>query len=238
MKISSLLAVVVLLFAAVALWSLRGAFASSDSKPKGTEAEIQALKAQVADLTHRTQYAEDYIALSNLQTAYGYYVDKCMWDQVADLFATDGTLEIGLRGVWVGQDRVRAYLHTLTDLKTGVLFDHMQLQPMITIDPDGKMAHARWRAFEQFGVLHSASEWGGGVYENEYVKEDGVWKIHKLHYYMTYYVDYYKGWDQGGLAAPGPIKGFPPDQPITDVYKLYPDVYVPPYHYKNPVTGR
>jgi hypothetical protein len=238
MKTRSLPMVVVWLIAGVALWSLRGAFASSDSKPKGTEAEIQALKSQVADLEHRAQYAEDYIALSNLQTAYGYYVDKCLWDQVADLFAKDGTLEIGLRGVWVGQDRVRAYLHTLPDFKTGTLFDHMQLQPMISIVPDGKMAHARWRAFEQFGMLHSASEWGGGVYENEYVKEDGVWKIHKLHYYMTYYVDYYKGWDQGGLPVPGPIKGFPPDQPTTDAYKAYPDVYVPPYHYKNPVTGR
>jgi len=87
-------------------------------------------------------------------------------------------------------------------------------------------------------MLHRAAQWGGGVYENEYVKEDGVWKISKLHYYMNYYVDYYKGWDQGGLPAPPPIKGFPPDRPTTVNYKLYPDVFVPPYHYNNPVTGK
>jgi hypothetical protein len=205
---------------------------------KDLAAEVAALKTQVAQLAKLAQNSQDYIAIANLQRAYGYYVDKCQWDQTADLFARDGTLEIGLRGVWVGQDRVRAYLHTLTDLKYGTLFNHMQLQPVIDVAPDGMTAQGRWRAFEQFGKLHSSAQWAEGTYENEYVKEDGVWKIKKLHYYMTYYVDYYKGWDQGGNPPPGPIAGMPPDHPTTEPYKLYPDVFVPPYHYKNPVTGK
>jgi SnoaL-like domain len=232
MKLKSLLILFVVLLFVVAGVALAG----GDKKDRASE--IETLKTQVAALETRAQAAQDYIAIANLQAIYGYYVDKCEWDQVADLFAKDGTLEIGLRGVWVGQDRVRAYLHTLPDLKYGTLFNHMQLQPVINIAPDGKTAKGRWRAFEQFGMLHRAAEWAEGVYENEYVNEDGVWKIHKLHYYMTYYVDYYKGWDQGGLPAPGPIKGFPPDRPTTVEYKLYPDVFVPPYHYQNPVTGR
>ena len=200
--------------------------------------ELDRLTTEVAQLKKQVQNSQDYIAISNLQTAYGYYVDKCLWDQVADLFAKNGTLEIGLRGVWVGQDRVRAYLHTLPDLKYGTLFNHMQLQPKIDISADGLTAAGRWRAFEQFGMLHRSAQWAEGTYENEYVKEDGVWRIQKLHYYMTYYVDYYKGWDQGGNSAPGPIPNFPPDRPTTDSYKLYPDVYVPLFHYKNPVTGK
>jgi hypothetical protein len=200
--------------------------------------ELENLKAQVAQLEKQAQHAEDYIDISNLQVAYGYYVDKCLWDQVADLFAKDGTLEIGLRGVWVGQDRVRAYLHTLHDLTYGTLFNHMQLQPKIDIAPDGMTAAGRWRGFEQFGVLHQSAQWAEGTYENEYVKEEGVWKIKKLHYYMTYYVDYYKGWDQGGNPPPKPDPNFPPDRPTTDAYKLYPDVYVPPFHYRNPVTEK
>jgi hypothetical protein len=236
MKIRAIAALVALLLFAPAFDAPRGPQAAADRKD--VAAELDALKIQVAQLAHQAQDAQDYIAIANLQRAYGYYVDKCMWDETADLFSKNGTLEIGLRGVWIGQDRVRQYLHTLPDLKYGTLFNHMQLQPVIDIAPDGGTAKGRWRAFEQFGLLHKSAQWAEGTYENEYVKEDGVWKISKLHYYMTYYVDFYKGWDQGGNPPPGPIAGMPPDQPTTVPYKLYPDVFVPPYHYKNPVTGK
>jgi len=211
---------------------------NSPGSDKNLAAEVQSLKAQLAALTERVRNTEDYAALINLEDAYGYYVDKCQWDQAADLFAKDGTLEIGQRGVYVGQDRVRQYLHRLPSLQYGVVFNHMQIQPVITLGADGKSAKARWRAVIQAGVLHKYAQWGEGTYENEYVKEDGVWKFKKLHAYFTYYVDYDKGWDKGGAAPPGPIKDFPPDHPPTEVYSTYPDVYIPPYHYKNPVTGK
>lgn len=235
MKMQSLLVVLgVVCFVVVGV-----ALAGGKSESKGDLAvEVASLRTQVAALQKQAQASQDYIAISNLQTAYGYYVDKCKWDEAADLFAKDSTLEIGLRGVYVGQDRVRAYLHKLPDLKYGTLFNHMQLQPKIDIAPDGLTAAARWRAIMQVGILHRSAQWGEATYENTYVKEDGVWKIKTLHAYFTYYANYYKGWDQGGDPPPGPIPGFPPDRPSTETYGLYPDVYVPPYHYKNPVTGK
>jgi len=211
---------------------------ASVEKSKDLAAEVEALKTQVAALAKQVQNSQDYIAICNLETAYGYYVDKAKWDEVADLFTKDATLEIGLRGVYKGQDRVRAYMHKLPDLKYGTLFNHMQLQPKVDIAPDGLTAYGRWRAIMQVGVLNQRAQWGEATYENVYAKEDGIWKIKKLHAYFTYYSDYYKGWDKGGDPPPGPIPGLPPDEPPTGVYKLYPDVYVPPYHYKNPVTGR
>ncbi len=232
MKIPSLLVIFVVLL----LVAVGAALAASEKKDLASE--VEKLKTQVAALQTQARSAQDYIAISNLQTAYGYYVDKCRWDEAADLFAKDSTLEIGLRGVYVGQDRVRAYLHKLPNLEYGTLFNHMQLQPKIDIAPDGLTAKGRWRAIMQVGVLNSRAQWGDAVYENDYVKEDGIWKIKKLHAYFTYYSDYYKGWDKGGDPPPGPIPGLPPDLPPTEVYKLYPDVYVPPYHYKNPVTGK
>ncbi|HXX20940.1 MAG TPA: nuclear transport factor 2 family protein [Candidatus Acidoferrum sp.] len=211
---------------------------SAADKSKDLAAEVEALKAQVAQLAKQAQASQDYIAICNLQTAYGYYVDKAKWDEVSDLFTKDATLEIGLRGVYKGQDRVRAYMHSLPDLKYGSVFNHMQLQPKVDIDPDGVTAHGRWRAIIQVGQLNGRAQWGEATYENVYAKEDGVWKIKKLHAYFTYYIDFYKGWDKGGDPPPGPIAGLPPDEPTTEVYKMYPDVYVPPYHYKNPVTGK
>jgi hypothetical protein len=211
-------------------------FTSAADKDPG--AQLTKLQARIDALERRIGKAEDFIALSNLEDAYGYYVDKCQWDQVADLFARDGRLEIAGRGVYIGQERVRAYLHHLPKFQYGQVFNHMQLQPVITVGPDGKSAKARWRAVIQAGVLHKSAQWGEGTYENEYVKENGVWKFKSLHFFVTYYIDYDKGWDKGGNAPPAPIKGFPPDQPPSVDYKTFPDVFIPPYHYKNPVTGR
>ena len=56
--------------------------------------EIAALRTEIAALRQRVQVADDYRELVNLQGAYGYYVDKGLWDKAADLFAREGTLEI------------------------------------------------------------------------------------------------------------------------------------------------
>ena len=220
----------------VSFGNCKQGFSSPADKDLG--AQLKKLQAQVEALERRVGKAEDFIDLSNLEDAYGYYVDKCQWDQAADLFAKDGRLEIAGRGVYIGQDRVRAYLHHLPRFQYGQVFNHMQLQPVITVEPDGNSAKARWRAVIQAGVLNKSAQWGEGTYENEYVKENGVWKFKSLHFFVTYYIDYDKGWDKGGNAPPAPIKGFPPDQPPSVDYKTFPDVFIPPYHYKNPVTGK
>ena len=74
------------------------------------DADLAALKGQVAQLQQQAQAATDWTAVANLQATYGYYVDKMRWDDAADLFAKDGTLEIAGRGLFVGQDRIRTYL--------------------------------------------------------------------------------------------------------------------------------
>jgi hypothetical protein len=78
---------------------------------------------------------------------------------------------------------------------------------------------------------------GGGIYENEYVKEGGVWKIRRLHLYTTFIADLEKGWSQGPRPAPGVSASLPPDQPPSMVYQSFPIYYVQPFHYPNPVTG-
>lgn len=200
--------------------------------------EIAELKAQVAALTKQVNKTEAYIAVANLQRAYGFYVDKAQWDQAADLFSKNATLEISGRGVFIGNDHIRKYFKRLPGLMQGTVFLHWQLQPVITVSDDGMHAKGRWRATAQIGGLGKASQIGEGIYENEYVKEDGVWKISKLHYYTNYLVDYNAGWALPGEPVLGPFKDLPPDEPPTGDYKAYPTVSVPPYHYKNPVTGR
>ena len=211
-------------------------YAGSDSTELRKEVEI--LRQEVKGLRARVERAEDYIAISNLQRIYGFYVDKARADQAADLFSAQATLEIAGRGVFVGEKRIREYMHRLPKLKEGLLFNHMSLQPVIHIAPDGNSAKGRWRSIIMVGILGKSATWGEGVYENEYVREDGLWKISKIHFYPTVYNDFYKGWDQPGIPLFSPYDNLPPDLPPSEVYESYPGIYIPPYHYDNPVSGR
>ena len=195
------------------------------------------------DLARRVARIEDEGAIIRLQTAYGYYVDKAQWDEAADLFARHATLEIAARGLYRGQDRIRAYLKCLPPLVPGALFNHMQLQPLITLADDGDHACGRWRAIMEVGVPDAQGRLGKALvgeatYENAYLREDGVWKIARLHCFVTYYADWDQGLAAGGVAMGTALPQFPPDEPQTVDYASYPGVFVPPYHYPNPVTGK
>lgn len=200
--------------------------------------QVTALSDEVTALRAEAGAAGDYIAIANLQAAYGYYVDKSRWDDVADLFTADATLEIAGRGLFVGQDSIREYLHALGPLEYGRMYNHMQLQPVIHVDEDGQNAKARWRAFMLVGKLGGEARWGEATYENEYTKDNGVWKISKLHSYIGFYVEYDEGWHRGGVPLPERKEGTTPDGEPTVEYGVYPEVFVPPYHYENPVTGQ
>ncbi len=58
-----------------------------------------ATKATLAQLQKRVDVMNDEDRVRNLQSAYGYYADRKMWDDVVDLFAKDGVVEIAGQGV-------------------------------------------------------------------------------------------------------------------------------------------
>jgi hypothetical protein len=194
-------------------------------------AEVAALRAELAQVAAKARQAEDYQAICNLQAAYGYYVDKGKWDEAAALFAEDGTLELAGRGVYVGRERVRAYLHHLPPYGRGVLYNHMQLQPVIHIDSAAGTAAGRWRSFMMVGALGAEARWGEATYENTYRREAGKWRIASLHGYMNIYTEYDEGWHRGGVRLLRSIDGLQPDRAPTLEYEAYPEPVVAPYHY-------
>jgi hypothetical protein len=225
-------------WSAVAAGVMLGAAGCSGSEDAPLRNQLATLQAQVDSLQHRAQRADDHLAILNLQSIYGYYVDKSQWDQAADLFSAEATLEIAGRGLFTGQDRIRSYLKELGEMQYGRLFNHMQLQPVVHIAEDGRSAKARWRSFMQVGNLGKEARWGDAVYENAYVKEGDAWKISKLHSFITFYVEYDKGWNKGAVALPKHLETLEPDAQSTVKYGAFPEVFLPPYHYANPVTGK
>lgn len=199
----------------------------------------QSVDARLAAYRDRVERLEDQDAIENLQAYFGYYFDKGLWGDVADLFAANGSFEYGQRGVYIGKDRIRRALLLFgpEDLAQGYLNNHMQLQSIITVAPDGRTATARWQGMVQLAEPGTNGIWGVGIYENEYVKERGVWKIAKLHFYVTAQTDYDAGFMRSALPMPGPSALFPPDQPPTEVYRAFPGAYIPPFSFDHPVTG-
>ena len=192
---------------------------------------IAELRAELAELRARVRAAEDYRELVNLQGAYGYYVDKGLWDQAADLFAADGTLEIAGRGVYVGRERVREYLRHLPPYGHGTLYNHMQLQPVLHIDSEAGTAKGRWRTLMMVGRLGHEGRWGEATYENAYVREDGRWRIASLHGIVNFYAEYDDGWHRGGVKLLRAIDGLAPDRPPSFGYEAYPEPVIAPFHY-------
>lgn len=230
-----------LLAASMLTATFPGRYEAGLAQEHGSDLErITALEAELATLEREIQLLEDTKAIKRLQRAYGYYIDKGLSNEVAELFSRDATAELGGFGVFDGRERVAQLYEYLLggELARGQLNNHMILQGVVNVDPSGMTAKGRWRALIQLGQHGESAIWSEGPYENEYVKEDGVWRISKLHWYMTLAAPYAPGWHFESLALGEPLEDLPPDRPPTEDYGSYPSAYLPAYHYDNPVSGR
>ncbi len=227
----------------VALCAVLLVGAGGAQEPDAEAARLAALEAELAGLEHELGLLEDTKAIKRLQRAYGYYVDKKLSRDIAALFADDPgtTAELGGSGVYVGKARIAEFYDRIIGgegLEQGELHNHMILQGVVHVAPDGLTAKGRWRALIQIGEHGESAVWAEGPYENEYIKEGGVWKFSKVHWYQTFSAPYSPGWHKAPEPLNPPLAEFPPDRPPTVVYQSYPAVYQPPYHYANPVSGR
>src|SRR3954465_13093426 len=99
------------------------------------------LAARLDALEHRVGELEDLNAIRRLHWAYGYYIDFNRPDEVAELFAEDGS-GVFLSGGYVGKAGVRRlYGDWIQQRFTGgrpgpvhgLLLDHFQMQDVITV---------------------------------------------------------------------------------------------------------
>lgn len=78
-------------------------------------------------------------------------------------------------------------------------------QDVIDVSEDGKTAKGRFRCNMQAGLHESVwpkdpnakflkQWWEGALYENEYIKENGIWKIKTLRYRPQWHATFEKGW--------------------------------------------
>lgn len=204
------------------------------------------IDAEIDALTARVEKLEGARAIKKLQRAFGYYVDRGLWRDAAELFADEGSIEIGIDGVYVGKARIEEYLRRLHGGQEGLIYGQLNewvtLQPAVFVADDGLSATARWRDHAMLGQYKQHAEWRDGIYENTYVKEDGIWKIDALHLYVNFVAPYEKGWARlkpgEGLVQSEASRSFPPDRAPTASYQPFPEPQVPPFQALHPVTGK
>ena len=85
--------------------------------------------------------------------------------------------------------------------------------------------------------------WEAGIYENDYVRENGVWKIKRLDYIVQWQADYEEGWaHQEAHLRPAtvcyPENPLGPDTLLNESRPSWPDRQPVKFHYAHPVTAR
>lgn len=225
---------------------------------------------RLAALERRLATLEYIEAIRRVQYAYGYFIDKWLYDEALACFAVEGEFHF-LNGIFRGRDRSLRRLYceffrqnwgAYAPPIRGALVDHSMMQDIITVDASGVTAKGRFRFLEFVGVHVSNHEtrivppdqpwnepgasrqWlGGALYENHYIKEDGVWKIARLTYNVAWNVPWEKGWAHGETRLPLFEKLYPDDPYGPDEFRPTPPVCWPensltPFHFLHPVTGR
>ncbi len=230
-----------------------------EARLKALEDSVAALQSQLAEKDRRIEDLEDYTAICNLQCAYGYYLEHWMSDEIIALFADrPETSATFVEGTYLGIEGVRRYFGKMRVAPPDFLHLVMQVSPVITIYGGGpeKRAKGRWYGFGTIcgGLVNGAIDptYMAVIYEMEYIKEGGVWKILKLAFQMHYAY----GHPQKTFAPPPPaeIKAPPMDKdaPVAEApggILLSPDVWAPyntqygsgyiyPMHFVHPVTGK
>jgi hypothetical protein len=212
-------------------------------------AELTKLENTVKQLDRRIQTAEDVEAIKKLHNAYGYYLEHWQEDEIVELFShnPDVSVEINGTGFYKGWDAIKKsyrfadhytaygkvekappeYLHIL-----------MPIAGIVDVAPDGKTAKGRWYGFF-LGAMPRPVETraliGMTIWENTFIKEDGIWKFLKLFASDIICSPLEEGWVKTPYIANTRLTAKPS---AAAHFAPYPSGYIFPYHYKNPVTGK
>jgi hypothetical protein len=169
-------------------------------------------------LQTRVDRLNDEDRVRNLQSAYGYYQDRKMWDDVVDLFADDGVVEVGGQDVWRGKAGIRRWLDTMgpAGLRHGQLNDRVQFDVTVEIAPGGNEA---WARGIELGMLGEADQqkgwWEVATFRNRFVKEGGTWKVRELRRFLLVKTDVLQGWGKSRIVDGLEVPAFLGTHPVT-----------------------
>jgi hypothetical protein len=215
---------------------------------------IEEMQKKIEALETKIRTLEDIEEIKKLQRSYGFYLEHWMAEDIIDLFADgeDTTLLVAA-GQYVGKEAIIRFfrhgrgvaLHRADNPE--FLHQVMQLSGVVDVAPDGRTAKGRWYGFgaNAFPVEDGKVNpgWMNGVYEVDYLKNEGKWKLKKVHWCMTFHAPW-----TVGFVDPSKRVDYKMDRPYqtnpllrptgAPEETIYPSGFVCPFHFGNPVSGR
>ena len=194
------------------------------------------LDMKIRDLEMKVRNLQDISDIERLQRAYGFYLERWMTQDIVDLFSDSPDIAISITsGEYKGKEKIKQYYEYMLPNVTPEFSHHlMQLNGVISVDTDGKTAKGRWFGFglPSVPIGKGAPVHGilSGVYEMDYLKENGIWKILKIRWKIIAHISPKDGWVRTETSH----KFLTPN--LTAI--PYKADYRPPIHFKNPVTGK
>ncbi len=178
----------------------------------------------------------DIHEITNLQGRYNHLIVTSNFEAVVDLFATKDPnvkAEIADSGVYEGAAGIKRLFLRGVELKhrgRGGLGLQMLLTPVVEISRDGKTAKGMWHTFGCHTLRNETGPyavWSQGKYDNEFVKEDGKWRIRSLHWYINFATPFDEGWVKKPFVGSATQAEVKPDKPSTYHMPYNPDAFNP-----------
>ena len=180
-------------------------------------------------LARNVERAESIRAVKALEYAYAQYAQFGLWNEMGALFAAQGVMDVGEDHA-TGAKAIAAALARRhggrQGLRPGEVHTVLIASPVVNLSADGQTAKGRWDAMFLEGDGKGAASLEGGIFENDYLREGGVWKIAHQHFHPQYRGPYETGWtnvdgkdlpivpyhydgDTAGLPIPPPVGAAP-----------------------------
>jgi hypothetical protein len=183
---------------------LVGGLAASQLAPRPAAADPTPVT--LNSLARDVSRLESVREVKDVQRSYAQLSQFGRWQDMANLFATEGTLQWGSEIV-TGRAAIQSWLATKDGAADGVapgsLHTEIIDEPLVNLAVDGLSAKARWMSMRFLGDGQGTARIEGGLYENEYVFADGKWQISLLRYWPQYAGNYATGWTNvNGVGIP------------------------------------
>ncbi len=94
----------------------------------------------------------------------------------------------------------------------------------------------------EMGMLGEADKgegaWEVSIYDNRFVKEDGIWKVREMRVFPIFRSDYSQGWGKSRIIEAAQQGALAPDKPLPAADAGAQDRLVPAFVSVHPVTGK